>query len=87
MGELEVSGGGGWNVVAVQQSSFDSSCISDTGQEGTTLSQQAPNPTTCLLQTRCFAKQLFPSLLGCLVLGCGNQIDVLPQASITQSGT
>lgn len=73
--------------MAVQQSSFDSSCISNTGQEGTMLSRGAPNLTTYLLQTQCFAKQLFPSLLGCLVLGCGNQIDALPQASISQSGT
>lgn len=69
------------------QSRFDSSCISDTGREGTTLSQGAPNLPTNLLQTQCFGKQLLPALLGSLVLGCGNQMDALPHASVSQSGT
>lgn len=51
------------------QSSFDSSCISNAGQEGTTLSQEALNLPTYLLQTQCFAKQLLPALLGCPALG------------------
>lgn len=69
------------------QSGFDSSCISDTGREGTTLSQGAPNLPTYFLQTQHFAKQLLPALLGCPALGCGNQTDALPHASVSQSGT
>lgn len=58
-GGAEGLGWGGWGVGAVQ-SSFNSSCISDAGQEGTVLSQGAPNLPPCLLQTQRSVQQLLP---------------------------